>query len=581
MVKINILKAREELKNGKSIFDLNLRVVYYGRVSTESDEQLNSLSNQINFFEDYVANAPNWELVNRYIDEGISGTQVKNRVSFMRMIEDAKMNKFDMILTKEVSRFARNTIDSIKYTDDLLKMGVVVFFLNDNLNTIDETCEFRLTIMSSLAQDEVRKLSSRVKFGMARSVKDGRVLGGGNLTGYNKSNGKLTINEEEAGMIKMLFDLYATGKYGFRIISDKLFDAGYKTIKNGRYAESTLARMLQNPKYKGFYCGNKSYIVDYKTHRKVRKPKSEWLVYKDPNIPAIVTEEVWDRANEIFNKRHNDFYANVSNKNLYNPVHHFSGKFVCKEHNKHFTRLATGQRKNNPVWQCLEYARHGLKCCETPTLFEKHITEIFKCIIGEFKLNGEKLLNELISDYSLYIENSVDKKRISVLEEKITRIEMYKDKLLELNVDGSISNNEFKTKNDKYNLELEDLIKELDYLNSFEITKEQKELRLKELKKSIKKIINNDESFADLFNLLVKKVYVSKINNNRKHIKLEIIFNDGFNNKLIEMDLREKNSPHFYGFEYRIPNANGTRGKCYSDTTNNSSFFYSKWWQLL
>lgn len=520
---------------------------------------MNSLSNQINFFEEYIASTPNWKLVNRYIDEGISGTQVKNRVSFMHMIEDAKNNQFDMIITKEVSRFARNTIDSIKYTDNLLKMGVVVFFLNDNLNTIDETCEFRLTIMSSLAQDEVRKLSSRVKFGMARSIKDGKVLGGGNLTGYNKINGRLTINEEEARMIKLLFNLYATGNYGFTSISDILYEKGYKTKTNGRYSGTSLARMIQNPKYKGFYCGNKSYIEDYKTHKKIKKPKEEWIIYKDSNIPSIVSEEIWNRANEILKRRHSDFYTNVSNKNLYKPVHYFSGKFICKEHNKHFTRLATGQRKNNPVWQCLEYARHGLKCCETPTLFEKHLIEIFKNIINEFKFNGDKVVNDLILDYSSFIENSIDKKKVACLKEKLIKLEKYKDKLLDLSIDGVITNKEFKEKNDKYNEEINAISKELEYINNFEVLKNEKETKLKNLKRSVEILLCTEESFTDLFNLLVKKVFVSKINNNRKHIKLEIIFNDGFNNKFIEMDLREKNSPHFYGLEYRIPNANRSR----------------------
>ena len=135
VININIVKSREEMKLGKSIYDMNLRVVYYARVSTESDEQLNSLDNQQKFFKDYINNSKSWKLVGKYIDEGISGTAVDKRKSFLRMIEDAVNGKFDMIITKEVSRFARNTIDSIKYTDYLLKNGVIVNFLNDKLNT--------------------------------------------------------------------------------------------------------------------------------------------------------------------------------------------------------------------------------------------------------------------------------------------------------------------------------------------------------------------------------------------------------------------------------------------------------------
>ena len=156
---MDIKKSREELRKGKTIYDMPLKVAYYGRVSTDKDDQLNSLENQQHYFEDMIKENKNWIFTRRYIDEGISGTAVKNRDSFLKMIEDATSGKIDLILTKEISRFSRNTVDSIKYTEYLLKHGVIVYFLSDNLNTIQEDAEFRLTIMSSMAQDEVRKLS--------------------------------------------------------------------------------------------------------------------------------------------------------------------------------------------------------------------------------------------------------------------------------------------------------------------------------------------------------------------------------------------------------------------------------------
>lgn len=560
---INILKTREELKYGKSIFDLNLRVVYYSRVSTDSDEQVNSLGNQNSFFEDYINNAKNWKLVGKYIDEGISGTQVKNRTDFMKMIEDAKNGKFDMIITKEVSRFARNTIDSIKYTDDLLKMGVAVFFFNDNLNTIDETCEFRLTIMSSLAQDEVRKLSSRVKFGMERSVKDGRVLGGNNLTGYDKKDGKLYINEEETGLIRMLFNLYATGKYGFRTISDKLYDVGYKSSNGKRFADTVLIRMIQNPKYKGYYCGNKSYIEDYKTHKKIRKPKEEWLVYKDPNIPAIVSEEIWDKANALYNARRNFHSEKCGTRNYYKPIHCFSSKFVCKEHNATFTRVATGQRTNNPVWQCIEYVKHGLKCCQTPTLFERHLSEIFKVILDDFKINGDKVVEELLSGYALYINGIDNSNKIAAIEEKVIKLKKKKDKILELNIDGSLSNKEFKSKNDKCNEELELFTKELNNLKSISNNLDQKKEKINNLKDVITNMMGEEKDFTEIFNLLIQKVYVSKINNDRKHLMLDIEFNYGLANRLVEIYTNKgKNndiSSYFFDKKSLQLDANGSR----------------------
>ena len=214
---MDILKARQNIALGKTIYDMKLRAADYGRVSTDKEDQLNSLENQVNYFNDMISNVSNWNHVASYSDEGISGTQVYKREQFLKMIEDATLGKIDLILTKEISRFSRNTVDSIKYTEYLLKQGVIVYFLSDNLNTIQEDAEFRLTIMSSMAQDEVRKLSERVKFGINRMIKDRKLIGG-NLTGYYKKNGIYEINPSEASIIKYLFTTYASGSISLKKI---------------------------------------------------------------------------------------------------------------------------------------------------------------------------------------------------------------------------------------------------------------------------------------------------------------------------------------------------------------------------
>ena len=169
---MNIYAVRQQIKlEGKSFYDLPLRVTYYARVSTEMKQQLNSLDNQIAYYEDYIRSHPDWTFVPGYVDEGISGVTTKKREQFNEMVEDAAAGAFDLIITKEVSRFARNTLDSLQYTRQLLACGVAVFFQNDNINTLDEDGELRLTIMSSMAQDESRKISSRVKFGHQQAIK--------------------------------------------------------------------------------------------------------------------------------------------------------------------------------------------------------------------------------------------------------------------------------------------------------------------------------------------------------------------------------------------------------------------------
>ena len=183
---MDLYTVRNNIMKGIPLQELNLRVCFYARVSTEKDEQINSLKNQITFFNDYINKIPKWEFAGSYIDEGISGTRVFKREEFLKMINDAKNGKFDLILTKEISRFSRSTLDSIQYTQELLASGVGVYFLNDNINTILPDSELRLTIMASVAQDEVRKLSERVSFGMKRSIDNGNVLGCSNIYGYEK-----------------------------------------------------------------------------------------------------------------------------------------------------------------------------------------------------------------------------------------------------------------------------------------------------------------------------------------------------------------------------------------------------------
>lgn len=229
---MDIHTIRMELRT-KSIYDLPLRVTYYARVSSESDEQLNSLGNQVSYYEDLIRRNLPWTFVPGYIDEGLSGISTKKRENFNRMIEDAAEGQFDLIITKEISRFARNTLDSIQYTRQLLSYGVGVFFQNDNINTFDEDAELRLSIMSSIAQDELRKLSSRVKFGHQQAIKSSVVLGNSRIFGYTKADGKLVIDETEAPMVRELFELYATGEYSMKQLETLFWDKGYRN-HNGK-----------------------------------------------------------------------------------------------------------------------------------------------------------------------------------------------------------------------------------------------------------------------------------------------------------------------------------------------------------
>lgn len=293
------MDIRKELSLGKNIYELPLLVCYYARVSTDHEEQATSIVNQVDYFQKYIENFSNWKLVGGYVDEGISGKEVYHRENFIRMMKDGERKRFNLVLTKSVSRFARNTIDSIWYTNHLLELGIGVFFLNDNINTFYPDSEFRLTLMASIAQDELRKLSESVRFGLQQSIKRGVVLGNDNFLGYRKDKGKLVIVEEEAKIVREIFRLLVCGEYSYIEISKRI------NLKYHKKFDSTrIRRILTNYKYKGYYCGRKSEVIDYKKSKRRVFEKKDWIIYKDyDRIPPIVEEGIWDRVQEIIERR--------------------------------------------------------------------------------------------------------------------------------------------------------------------------------------------------------------------------------------------------------------------------------------
>ena len=540
---MDIIKARQQLMLGKTIYDMHLRVADYGRVSTDKDDQLNSLENQVNYFNDMISGVKKWTHVASYIDEGISGTQVDKREHFLKMIEDARLGKIDLILTKEVSRFARNTIDSIQYSQLLLSYGVIVFFISDNINTIYPDSEFRLTLMASMAQDEVRKLSERVKFGIKRSIKDGKV-GGSGLYGYIKKDCKLIVDEKEAKVVEKIFTLYASDSYGLRKIGEILASENVYTRKGKVFSDATLKKMIRNPKYKGWYVANLTNVQDYKTHKKIKNPESEWVIYKDDkgNVPPIISEKLWDKANAVLQKNSSRWNKNVLNKEYYLENQNYTSKIFCMEHNTTFIRSASGKRKNNPVWQCNEFLRHGIKGCATPRLFEKHLNEIFIKVVEVFINNSEEILNTIIDDYRALIRENNNFDDIKSINDKIKEREIFKDRLFDMSLRRMISDEEFFIKknqiNDEINIMKNELIKRKknSWLSSYY------ENVIFKIKDEIKAKLDIKNNINRYFNLFIDKVFVSKINNNRKHIKLQLIFNFNRDDEVLELDMNKKNS---------------------------------------
>lgn len=419
---MDLYDIRKKLNMGLSLSSLPLRVTDYSRVSTDHLEQKNSLKNQIDYFSKMIADNPNWTYVPGYVDEGISGTTDFKRDNFMRMIEDAHNGKFDLIVTKEISRFSRNTLDSIKYTRELLSCGVAVFFLNDNINTALPDSELRLTIMASMAQDEIRRLSERVKFGMNRAIMNGKVLGNGSLFGYKKDkvNGNFIIDKKEAKVVRSIYWMYAVEKKSLSSIARIL----NTDENNKKWYSSTISRIIRNPKYKGYYCAKKSEVVDYMTKKVKYLKEDEWVIYRDnKKIPPIVDEDLWQRANAILeshkkNSKHKEKYL-------------YSSKIYCSEHQTSFHRKKFRRNNKDITWVCSEYLKNGRNSCDVPSIRESELNYILRDIISKI-FNSNNLFDTLFNYYKGIME--VDDSFLNLIHHKISSNITF-NKIIELILD--------------------------------------------------------------------------------------------------------------------------------------------------
>lgn len=480
---MDILSIRALLRT-KSIYDIPLRVTYYARVSSDTDEQLNSLDNQVAYYENFIKKNKAWTFVHGYIDEGLSGISTKKRKRFNEMVADAEEGKFDLIITKEISRFARNTLDSLQYTRELLSMGVGVFFQNDNINTLDEDAELRLTIMSSIAQDELRKLSSRVKFGHQQAIKSNVVLGNSRIFGYKKEDKRLVIDESQAPMVRDLFRLYATGEYSMKQLETLFYEQGYRNYNGNKIAHSTLSGIISNPKYKGYYVGNKVRIVDMFTKRQKFLPPEEWVMFKDETgeiVPAIVSEEVWDRANEVLARRSEDV---KSRKGVCNHANLLTGKLFCAHCGAAYYRRESRGKDGtvNSKWVCSNKINNGADACPSFPIYESEIKPILFEVFSETRVDVEALL---ASYEEMFRSLEADDETAKLIEEQKRIIELAdqkKNKLLELVTTGAITTANFKSMTDTCDREVEEAHKRLAELEEELFTREEYQRHMHEVR---------------------------------------------------------------------------------------------------
>lgn len=469
---MDIHTSRQQLKT-RTIYDLPLRVTFYARVSSESDEQLNSLGNQVQYYSDLIRRNSSWTYVDGYIDEGLSAATTKKRENFHRMVEDGKAGKFDLVITKEITRFARNTLDSIQYTRELLGCGVAVFFQNDNINTLDEDSELRLTIMSGIAQDELRKLSSRVKFGHQQAIKNNVVLGNNRIFGYLKDKGRLVIDEDEAPMVRELFELYATGQYSMKQIETLFWEKGYRNHNGKKIAHTTMSGMISNPKYKGYYVGNKVKVIDLFTKKQKFLPPEEWVMFKDESgeiVPAIVDENLWNQANKVLQKRSEDVKGR---QGICNHANLLTGKLYCTCCGTAYYRRdsvdKTGHK--NSKWVCSGKIKNGADSCPSFPVYEEELKPLLFEVFKETEADAEALIEEYIEMYKSLADGGDTAKQIGALRQQIELAQKKKSKLLAFNAMGELSDKDFLAMNKACAEEITDAERQIYELEQQQLSK--------------------------------------------------------------------------------------------------------------
>lgn len=409
---------------------VRLKVCAYCRVSTDNTEQLTSYQAQMQHYSEHISQNPSWIFVGIYADEGISGTSTKNRTQFNKMIEDCKNHKIDMVLTKSISRFARNTLDCLKYIRRLKEYGVAVFFEKENVNTLDSKGEFLLTLLSSLAQEESRSVSTNTKWGIAHKFQQGEImLNYTQFLGYTKNEkGDLVIVPKEAKIIKRIYKDYLEGKSAKQIARELTADKVKPPGGGKKWFDSTILSILKNEKYYGDAILQKSITTDFLTKKRVKNTGQLPKYYVHNNHEGIITKEVFMKVQEEILRRNNLPGGSKGGTMTYQSKFALAHRIVCSECGTTFRRCTwtyTGEKVR--VWRCGKRIATAGKGCRAEAIYETEIQEAFVKVMNELLQNQEAFIGPLLENIDMVLEQQLQKKdkvaaRIEELSEILTRL---------------------------------------------------------------------------------------------------------------------------------------------------------------
>lgn len=435
-----------------------IRVAGYCRVSTDRDDQASSFEAQQRYFREYIRQHPGWELHEIYADEGITGTSTKKRTQFNRMMADAHAGKFRMLLTKEVSRFSRNILDTVGCTRELKALGVGVLFLSDGINTLDPDAELRLSIMGSIAQEESRRTSSRVVWGQTRQMERGVVFGR-SLLGYDVKNGVLSVNPEGAELVRLIFRKYAAEQMGTSGIARFLTEQGFRTYRGStRWTSGAVIKILNNEKYVGDLIQKKTYTPDYLTHEKKPNKGEVPLVTIQNHHEPIISRELWDQTRQRLqaNNKHRPEAGGHSNRYV------FSGKIRCGECGCSFVGRSKYRKDGTRVrrWSCSSAVRGGTSACGVGKLVrDDDAMQMLKTAVRSLTMDTGAVISSVtgLAVDAIRAEAPAERADPLRLRQEIGRVAQKKELMMDSYFSGEISKSDMQAMNRKYDRRMEEL----------------------------------------------------------------------------------------------------------------------------
>lgn len=369
-----------------------LRVAAYCRVSTDNEDQLSSYEAQVSHYTDHIQRNPEWEFCGIFSDEGITGTNTKKRIGFNHMIEECMAGKIDMVITKSISRFARNTLDTLQYVRQLKEKGIAIFFEKENVNTLDSKGEFLITLLGSLAQEESSNISQITKMGIAYRFQEGKVLVNHNkFLGYTKNeDGELVIVPEEAEIIKRIYKEFMEGKSAMKIAAGLQRDGKITGSGGVKWYDSTVDKILKNEKYMGDSLLQKTFTVDFLTKKRVKNTGHAAQYYVEDSHEGIISKDEFAEVQAEFKRRGCMRGYSKTGKSAFTSEYPFSGKLFCGECGSKFRRQAWGSGKNKKyVWRCINRELNGTDICSVKAVKEKDMEMGFVRVMNGDEFDGD------------------------------------------------------------------------------------------------------------------------------------------------------------------------------------------------